>query len=258
MRKLMGLCLLFVMIASVAGFAADKKLSDHQMDAITAGLAGGVFVGGSTGDITENYYVTVDRGAGNGAATLNFINAAGGQVAIGTNILAAPLMIITPDTIRQINRLEQEDFGGAVLEGYATMVGGFNATLLHVDHAELTALDVDATLLPPEFNLAYLNGQIDDLTYLDVAGFFAFHGIEFASGGFVVADGSDLTYSSTSATVVDRGALSDVRAVNIVNAANTQVGIGLNLAVMNQMFGTDSFRQINVITQTKSACGCGL
>jgi hypothetical protein len=254
MRKLMGLCLLFVMIACVAGFAADKKLSDRQMDAITAGATGGVVVGGSSLDVAEDYYTRVAGGSGSWA--LNFITSSGGQVGVGTNILAAPLMIITPEYLLQLNVINQQALSGSVLEDYSTTVAGFDATLLTVDHADLTTLGINVDLSLPGGSLNYLNANIDDLFFFDGSGFFATHGLAFAAGDFVVADGSSATYESTSTAIVNASGLNDVRAINVVTSANAQVGIGLNLAVMNQMFGTETFRQINVINQVKASCGC--
>lgn len=244
MRRLSGLLLIVFVFVAVASFAADKRLSDLQMDSITAGQenysdtdSGVIVLGDSTAAITSDYTITVDNKAGSDVRALNFVVGSGSLVAAGTNIWYGKDSDGSPDWVIQRNDISQAMGDGAY-------VGGYNP-----------GVDVHVGLIA---------GGVEDVEYnerfgLDIEDFFLgirdveirFGGdLEKASAEFIVADDSELKYSSANSVALDNGAMTGVKALNVVSAARSLVALPVNLAVTSQDLASLRFiHQVNTITQ---------
>ncbi len=70
-----------------------------------------------------------------------------------------------------------------------------------------------------------------------------------ASGEFVVVDGSALNYAENYGVNIGSGAQNNIKAANVVNAAASLVGIGINAARMPVGISDVNFNQCNMIVQ---------
>lgn len=244
MRRLPSLLLVVFVFVAVASFAADKRLSDLQMDSITAGQenyddsdSGVIVLGDSTADITKDYTITVDNKAGSDAKALNFVVSSGSLVAAGTNIWYGKDSTGSPDWVVQRNEISQQMGDGAFVSGYDpgvdVHVGLVVAGVNDVEYNERFGLDIDDFFL--------------GISGVDVR----FDGeLEKAAAEFIVADDSDLKYSSNNSVTMDNGAMSGVKALNIVSAARSLVALPVNLAVTSKDLNSLRFiNQVNTITQ---------
>jgi hypothetical protein len=229
---------------AVASFAADKRLSDRQMDAVTAAGSGAITLGDSAAKITDNNSIIIDNTAGTNATALNFVVGTGSFVGTGTNLWYAGNNSASPEWVRQRNFISQNLGGGAYLVDYQPGLRvGLDDLLILVAGAEYS--DTSSPFFSgPQFGL---DGLLVGLAGLDVHYGGA---VPFATAEFITTDDADLTYSSTNSTTIDRGAMTGLKALNVVSASNSLVGLGLNLAVTSQDMMTPKFiNQANFINQ---------
>jgi hypothetical protein len=230
---------------AVTSFAADKRLNDRQMDSITAGQdnhassSGAIVLGDSTADITKDNAITVDNKAGTDVKALNFVVSSGSLVAAGTNLWYGKESKASPDWVIQQNTVTQDLGESAFVRGYDPGVDV---------HVGLIAVGVDDARYSEMFG----TGVDIDNFFLGIRGVdVRFDGeLEEASAEFIAADDSDLKYSSKNSVTIDNGAMTGVKALNVVSAARSLVALPMNLAVTSQDLTSLHFiNQVNTITQ---------
>lgn len=244
MRRLPSLLLVVFVFVAVASFAADKRLSDRQMDAVTAAGSSAITLGDSTAKITENNSIVIDNTAGTNATALNFVVGTGSFVGTGTNLWYAGNNTASPEWVRQRNFIAQNMGGSAFLTDYQPgLKVGLDGLLILVEGVQYG--DISSPFFSgPQFGL---DGLLIGLEGLDVHYGGA---VPFATAKFITTDDADLTYSSTNSTTIDHGAMTGLNALNVVSASNSLVGLGLNLAVTSQDTATPKFiNQVNFINQ---------
>lgn len=243
MRRLPSLLLIVFVFVAVASFAADKRLSDRQMDSITAGQdnhlsgSGAIVLGDSTADITKDNAITVDNKAGADVKALNFVVSSGSLVAAGTNIWYGKDSKSSPNWVLQQNTIAQDLGEGAFVGGYDpgvdVHVGLIVGSVEDVEYNERFGLDIDDFFLGIRGVDVRFDGDLEE-----------------ASAEFIAADDSDLKYSSKNSVTMDNGAMSGVKSLNVVSAARSLVALPVNLAVTSQDLTSLRFiNQVNTITQ---------
>jgi hypothetical protein len=229
MRKLLCVAAGLMFLTSLV-VAADnpKTLTNNQLDAITAGDApasGAIVVNNSTADIQKSGSVEIKDGAESNVKAVNLFNSVSSQIAAGTNIFNGNKSTTTFNDVDQDNRIHQTMGSGAELNNYQRGLEVFAKNL-----------DVDLKVQHTPVGL-YLDVDADRLAVLGPVKF------DEAEAQYIVADGSKLKAEEDYQVEIGANAEDMVSAVNIVNAANSQIGLGLNLSTLSQ--ATTTFHNIS-------------
>ncbi len=237
MRKVLSVVAGLLFLTALLHAANNQKtLTNNQLDAITAGDAtasGAIVVNNSAADIEKEGTVRIHDGAQTDIKAVNLINSVSSQVAAGTNIFTFKngdnKNELEFHDLYQTNRIDQSFGEGAELNdyerGHEVFVKGFEFEAKRCDSCSSLEIEFDklAVLGPVEF--------------------------EEAEAEFIVADGSKLKYEEEYSVDVGAGAQSKISAVNVVNAAHSLVGMGLNLTVLSSEVEFHNLNQTNTIYQ---------
>ena len=215
MKQLSTFVVVFV-FCCVAALASSKSkpLADSQMDQISAGSA--IATGESTATDTNTAKVELEGSALKGAASLNIVNAADSTVGNGVNVWS----------------------------------GDMQAEVLHVDGPDGKKEDPRETVkqvniivqkgIPCTCSPGEVRDERDERNEESET---------LAAGNAIALDGSHATNKSEFSVELSGSAEADAKALNIVNAAGSIVGNGVNLASSNNALNLGSLTQLNVIVQ---------
>lgn len=141
-------------------------------------------------------------------------------------------------------------------DNFTGLTGGFNfnqgykSTSLSAGFCLICNTYDKFNLTYNDFNAAWANLDFDKFNLDFTASSLYWQGpitIGNASAGYIVVDGSTLNETSNSQVALGSYAESYASGVNIVNAANSLVGLGANVAASPSSVST--FKQVNMISQ---------
>ncbi len=204
--------LVFCCVAALAS-SKSKPLADSQMDQISAGSA--IATGESTATDTNTAKVELEGSALHGASSLNIVNAADSTVGNGVNVWSG-------DT-------QADDHGNAPTGN------SFEKKGREGEEVKQTNIVVQKGI-PCACKAGEARNENEDSE-------------SWAEGNAIAFGESHATNKSEFSVELSGSAESDAKALNIVNAAGSIVGNGVNIASSNNSQNLGSLTQLNVIVQ---------
>jgi hypothetical protein len=216
MKQLSTLVLACVFCVSALASSKSKPLADNQLDQISAGSA--IATGESTATDTNTAKVELGGSSLNGASSLNIVNAADSTVGNGVNVWsgnieAKDMQIYSPDSKKKDEDRERVKQTNVIVQK-----------------------GIPCTCSPGEVR----NENEEDHEQSET----------WAEGNAIALDGSKATNKSEFSVELSGSAEANAKALNIVNAAGSIVGNGVNVASSNNAQNLGSLTQLNVIVQS--------
>lgn len=219
MKKLSGIFVFTLLICiSALAYGRSKPLADKQMDQISAGSA--IANGESTATDSRNFEVDLDGSALNGASAINIVSAADSTVANGVNVWTGD----------QTNQGDQKDHAPVT----SSQDGNSRATVLQTNTITQKGVPCDCGTSGTVIAATATNDEIET---------------DEAAGNAIALDGSTATNKIDESVELSGSAEANAHAINIVNAAGSIVGNGVNVA-SSMNLSSVSLNQVNVITQS--------
>lgn len=204
---------------SALAYGKSKPLADKQMDQIRAGSA--IANGESTATDSRHFGVNLSGNSLSGASAINIVNAADSTVGNGVNVWTG-------------DQTSQKDHAPVDTSSKDGNRGDSRTIVLQTNVIAQHGVPCDCGT-PGKVAAATANrGEIE---------------IDLATGNAIALDGSTATNKIDESVELSGSAEANAHAINIVNAAGSIVGNGVNVA-SSMNLSSVALAQTNVITQS--------